>query len=128
MIPLARWKIDSPGDEETAEMGEEKVRDERTGRFDEVCDDVSIKVQLRTLNNIVGVCKGQYSQGVYVLIFPFDFAGLCTGVHLNPVLYRRPNREKTRHKKRHVDRDIKREKSSPHWLSYVRHYSPVLLH
>lgn len=91
MIPLARWKIDSPGDEETAEMGEEKVRDERTGRFDEVCDDVSIKVQLRTLNNIVGVCKGQYSQGVYVLIFPFDFAGLCTGVHLNPVLYRRPN-------------------------------------
>lgn len=101
-----------------------KNRDERARWFDRD-DDVSINAQLRTLNNIVGVWKGQCSQEVYILIFPFDFAGLCSGVHLNPLLCHGPNREKTRFKKRRLERDIKREISDPHWLSVWWDISPL---
>lgn len=101
-----------------------KSRHERASWFDGD-DDVSINAQLRTLNNIVGVWKGQCAQEVYILIFPFDFAGLCSGVHLNPLLCHGPNGEKTRFRKRHVERDTKRERSNPHWLSVWWDITPL---
>lgn len=42
------------------------------------------KGESRTLNNIVGVCKGQSSLVLSILISTFNWGGLRTGVRLNP--------------------------------------------
>lgn len=96
-----RWKVDSPGDEKQLKRVEKKKWGwERARWFDEVCDGVSIKVQSRTLNNIVEVCKGQYSQGgLSILIFPLNCAGLDFSVRLNHTCLRL-NKERDRDKKR----------------------------
>lgn len=104
----------------------------RAKRFDEVCDDVSIKVQSRTLNNIVGFVKVTTLWGLSILIPAFSCGGLLAGVHLNPLPCSRPNGDRRRGEQRQGEKErVKwrvREQSSPLWSFYVRHYSSVLLH
>ena len=59
----------------------------RGGRaINEVCDDLSIKAQSRTLNGIVGFVKVSALRGLSILISIFCRGGLCAGVHRNPLL------------------------------------------
>ena len=71
---------------------------------------MSIKVRSRTLNNIVEFVKVSALRGLSILIFTFDFAGLHTSVHLNPLLCHRPNGERGggTHKGREREREMKR--------------------
>lgn len=60
----------------------------RARRFDEVCDDVSIKSAVENIKRYSGGgYKGQCSQGVFVLILFFNFAAFRTAVYVNYPLY-----------------------------------------